>query len=105
MKPMIYCKKKNQGTHSVYLRVEEGTFFLFHQNYRKSVQTYFAKGVTINQAMDFSKTHRDVALRRTMEKMPMYITYVEKEQNLVILRKTEKKRINLKVRNYENVCA
>ena len=53
------------------------------------------KGVTIHDAFDTSKARFDSALMRTMEKIPSYIRYVEKECGIAVLEKTKKKRKRL----------
>jgi hypothetical protein len=62
MKTTIYCKPTSQGIHSFYLLSDAGEFFLFNQNYRKGVHSYFSKGVRLEEARDFSKSNRDSAM-------------------------------------------
>lgn len=93
MKTTIYCKPTAQGIHSFYLLSKDGDFFLFNQKYRKGVQRFFAKGVQLEKARDFSKCNKDSAIIRTMNKFPMYIRYIEKEYGIVILEQTKKRSI------------
>lgn len=92
MKTTIYCRVTEQGIHSFYMKVDGKRYYLFTQNYRKGVQDYFSGGVSVDQAMDFSKTHGDDALMRTMTKLPYYIKDIENEFHVTVLRQTQKKR-------------
>lgn len=92
MKPTIYCKEKTKGMHSFYIIADTGLeYFLFSQSYRKGVQNYFGKGVRLDQARNFAKSSKDSAIMRTMQKLPMYIKYVEKEYDIEIFEQTRKK--------------
>lgn len=91
MKSMIYCKTTRKGIHSFYLVVNGERYLLFNQKYRRGVGRYFRRGVSINQSIDYSKTHNDAALKKTMSKIPMHLRYVEKEFDLQVLEKTKKK--------------
>ena len=90
MKAMIYCVKK-QGMHSFFMLQGKQKYYLFCQNYRKGVQEYFCKGVSLNESIDYSKAHNDSAIMRTMSKLPMYIKYIEKEYGIEVFEKTKKK--------------
>jgi len=103
MKATIYCEASEKGVHSFYLSTAEEDYFLFSQNYRKGVHAYFSKGVRISEATDYSKTHNDSALQRTMTKIPMYIKYVEKEYDIEVLERTKKKKHSSS--GYEQRCA
>lgn len=91
MKTTIYCKPTAQGIHSFYLITDAREYFLFSQNYRKGVQSYFSKGVRLDQARNYSKSNSDSAIIKTMNKLPMYIKYIEKEYGICILEQTKKK--------------
>ena len=104
MKAMIYCEPTERGIHSFYLVTEGREYFLFNQNYRKGVQEYFNRGVSIDQAMNYSKTHNDSALVRTMTKLPTYIKYIEKEYEIEVFEQT-KKRNSKNYHFYEMKCA
>ena len=95
MKNMIYCEPTACGVHTFFLVVNGQKYYLFSQNYRKGVHAYYSKGVPLTQAVNYSKTHNDSALIRTMSKLPMYIKYVEKEYGIEVLKRTKKKRRNV----------
>lgn len=87
---MVYCVKK-QGLHSFFIIQGGQKYYLFSQNYRKGVQKYYCKGVSLNESIDYSKAHNDSAVIRTMTKLPMYIKYVEKEYSIEVFEKTKQK--------------
>lgn len=85
MMNQIYCKPTAKGIHSFYCRHSDGNdYYLFSQPYRKGVAAYFRDGVILDKAIDKSLAHYDTAVLRTMDKLPMYIKYVEKEQGIKI---------------------
>lgn len=104
MKAIIYCETAEHGVHSFYLLNEGQKHFLFSQDYRKGVQEYFGKGVTLKQSMNYSKTHNDSALVRTMTKIPVYLRYVEKEYQIEVLEQT-KRRNSKNYHFHEKRCA
>jgi hypothetical protein len=88
----IFCKQQEFGTHSFFVRHEGRNYYLFSQKYYKQVQDYFAGGVTVSDALDFSKTHRNAMLIKTMQKLPSHIKYIEQEFGITVLKQTAKKR-------------
>ena len=87
----IYCKPTAKGIHSFYLMVGTEEFFLFSQAYRKGVEEYYGRGVRIEESVKYSKAHNDSAIIRTMDKIPMYVRYVEKEYDIEVFEKTKRK--------------
>lgn len=66
-------------------------FYLFSQSYRKGVEEYYGRGVRIDDAIKYPRAHRDYAIIRTMEKIPMYEKYVEQEFDISVLNGTKKR--------------
>lgn len=91
MKTSIYCKPTAKGVHSFYLIVGNDEFFLFSQAYRKGVEEYYGKGVRIDESMRYSRAHKDSAITRTMDKIPMYVRYVEREYDIEVFERTKRK--------------
>ena len=91
MATTIYCTPTAKGVHSFYIEAGGETHFLFSQDYRRGVNEYFRDGVRLDDALNFSRAKGDNAIKRTMEKLPSYIKYIEREYDLEILRKTAKK--------------
>ena len=91
MKTMIYCRSTNKGVHTFYLNADGIEYYLFHQNYRKGVSNYYRNGVSLDYAINFGRSKKDDALMRTMQKLPMYLKYAEKEYGIQVLNQTIKK--------------
>ncbi len=91
MRTMIYCKPTDKGVHSFYLVSGNEEYFLFSQSYRKGVEEYFGKGVCIDDSLKHSRAHFDTAICRTMDKIPMYVKYVEKEYEIEVFERTKRK--------------
>lgn len=91
MKTIIYCKATECGVHSFFMVSNGQEYYLFSQDYRRGVQQYYSKGVSLDESINFSKSHKDSAIERTMSKIPMYIQYIEKEYGIAILERTKKR--------------
>lgn len=85
----IFSKTTEKGKQSLYLRTNGKEYYLFSQDYRRSVKEYYSRPMSIDRALDFSRGEGR-AVRRTMEKLRIYIPYVEKEYGLCVLSKTKK---------------
>ena len=92
MKTVIYCEPIEKGVHSFYMLHEGEKYYLFSQKYRRGVHNYYSKGVLMNEALSYSRAHKDGAIIRTMEKLPMYIKYLEKEFSIEVLEKSKRKK-------------
>ena len=102
MKTRIFCRTTTKGIHTFYLNSDGKEYYLFHQDYRKGVAKYYRNGVTLTEAMNFSRSGHDSAIMKTMQKLPIYLKYAEKEYGIYILDKTIKK--NQKHGNYRIVA-
>ncbi len=92
----IICKVQTQGVHSFYYIDGDNQYFLFTQDFRKSVKEIFAGGVNINELNNItSKSH---AVNRTLDKLPAYIKYIENEYGIEILNKTKNKNKKIKTK-------
>lgn len=91
MRITIYCQSTSHDVHSFYLTVNGEKYFLFSQNYRKGVHGFYSKGVLLNDAIDYSRAGRDIAIVRTMKKIRMYIKYIEKEYGIEVLNQTKRR--------------
>ena len=56
MSKFIVCKTTGKSEQSYFLEMDNKLYFLFKQDYRVSNKEYYAKGVNVNDAIDFSKT-------------------------------------------------
>lgn len=91
MKTMIYCEVTNAGEHAFYLIDGNERYYLFSQKFKYGVQKYFSKGVSLRDSTNFSKSHNDSALRKTMSKIPLYIKYIEKSYEVEIYEQTKRR--------------
>lgn len=87
MSSKIFSKITQKGKQSLYLKTNGKEYYLFSQNYRRSVKEYYSTPITVDRALDFSYGDGH-AVRRTMEKLRTYIPYVEKEYGINVLDKT-----------------
>lgn len=88
MKSIVYCKTK-RGVLDYYVTADGKEYFLFRENFHKTNKDYFMNGVDVRQITDFSRT-TSASVKRTLEKLPSYIRYVEKEYDLAVAEKTKK---------------
>ena len=63
--------------------------FLFSQAYHVSNKEFFRNGVSVDRVNDYSGVH-STSVRKTMDKLPSYIRFVEKEYGVAIYDKTRK---------------
>ena len=97
MKNSIVCKTTAKGKQSLYLKVDGKEYFLFSQSFRKSVRDYYRNAVTIDRALDYS-AGTSLAVIKAMDKLRVYIPYIEKEYGVCVLNKTLKPRHSNKTR-------
>lgn len=79
----------NNSKLDFFLTYNNVEYWLFTGKLRKGVLNFYEKGVDLNKALDFSKSHNDTAIIKTMEKLPLYIRYIEREENIQIFDKTK----------------
>ena len=87
----IYCETTAKGVQSFFINANGETHFLFSQNFRRGVKDYFERGVRIDEAINFKRANGNSAIIHTMEKLPAYIRYVEREYGMEVLRRTARK--------------
>lgn len=93
MQTKIYCKEQKRGTLSFYLNHMGVDYFLFYQHFKSGTNDYYKNGVSLDEAINYSRGQRNRAVFKTMDKIPMYIKYIEKENNIQVLNKTKAKNI------------
>ena len=86
----IFCKTNDSGQQDFYIQAGKKTYFLFEQSYRKTIKSYFGNGVSLEQSLKFANS-TSFAIRNVMEKLPLYIKYIEKEYSIAILEQTKRK--------------
>lgn len=96
MKEKIIVRTNTQGTENTkagaeipkntsewklnfYLVTGGKTIYLFTQDYTKGVYDFFKNGKSTNELKQFKKWRRNPRLDKTIEKIPIYRTYVMRE--------------------------
>src|SRR5574344_1872992 len=98
MSNFIYSNTTDKGKQSFFLNNNGQEYYLFTQKFYRGVKNFFQNRQVINEALKVSNAHGDTALIRTIEKIPMYIRYIEREYGLIVLEKTAKHK--MKTRKY-----
>lgn len=100
MKTKVICKELSRGTLTFYAMVSGKEYFLFEQEFKKTVYDYFMNGVNVSVINDYSVAHSHT-VRKTLDKLPAYIHYIEKEYDLEIYEKTKDAKSNKKNKPYK----
>lgn len=88
-----YDNNTNKAYQDFYLKHDGRNYFLFRQDYRKGIKEYFGcGGVEIDRALKNNWNKLDRSVIRTIDKMPCYIHYIEKQYNIAVLERTKKLR-------------
>lgn len=95
MKAIIFCRTEAKGKHTFYVKTREDTYYLFQQDYRKTNNEYFKNGVSITDINNYGGVH-STSVRKTLDKLPIFIRYVEKEYGVAIYEKTKLKQEKVK---------
>ena len=93
MNTIVFCKVSEKDIIKFFLKHDNKIYYLFSQNYRKSAHLHFKHGVALEDTMDFCKAHGDQAIIHTMDKIPVYIKYIEKEYQISVYNKTKQKNL------------
>lgn len=88
------------GTLYFYAVVGGSEYFLFTQDFRKTLKDYFSNGVNVDKTGNYSSAH-SVVVRRVLDKLPSYLRYVEKEFGVDIYEKTKEQKTPRKVKAYK----
>lgn len=88
----VFCRNTDKhDSQSFYMEYNGERYYLFTQNYKRGVATHFRNGVRLDDALDFTRAKGDRGVLRVMEKLPMYIKYIEDVYGVEVLRKTARK--------------
>lgn len=86
----IYCKNENRGKLAYYVSVDNRDYFLFEQSYRKSNKECFRNGIFLDDLKRYRTQGR--SMQNVIEKILPYLKYIEKEFDLTLFRRTERKK-------------
>ena len=87
----VYCEKSRNNTISFYITYKDTDYYLFSQKFSKDTYNTYYKGIPLNRAMQPSLARDNRAILKTIEKLPIYIKYVEREEGFYVLDKSIKK--------------
>ena len=79
MKNRVTVTKSNGWIHFS-LTSGKQTRYLFSQKFTKGVYQYFRDGRSENEIKKFNKWNRNPRLDKTIEKIPLYVRYVFREE-------------------------
>ena len=91
MQTKVFCRTTAKSIQTFYVTVNGETKTLFSQTFRRSNKAFFEKGVNINSLGNFKNAHSE-SVRKTLDKLPSYLHYIEKEYDVIIYKKTESKK-------------
>ena len=83
MKAKVICKAAGKGQQNFFVVVAGKEYYLFRQDYRASNQDFFKNGVSIDSIGNYDGVHSQ-AVRKTLDKLPTYLRYIEKEYGIAI---------------------
>ena len=99
MATTVFCKTVSKGRQAFYLKTNKETYFLFEQNFRIGNKDFFQNGYSFYDGISYKNVH-NTAVRNILEKLIPYISYIEKEYSICILKKTQKKQRVVKNSRY-----
>ncbi len=85
----IICTVPQRGVHAFYYVNNGKRYWLFDQNYRKSIKKVFSRGINVNEL--YGLKNGNFAIDKTLEKLPSYVKYVEEEYDIEILSSPKRK--------------
>ena len=74
---------KEEKKLNFYLQTDRGRFYLFTQPFFNLFYQYFSAGKSERELLAYKKWNKNPRLDKTIEKIPLYIHYVLKEENLL----------------------
>lgn len=88
MQATVFCKTVAKGTQAYFVKADGKEYFLFHQDFRRSNKEFFQNGVSISELRRYSSAH-STSVRKTLDKLPAYLRYVEREYGVPIYTKKQ----------------
>ena len=101
MQATVFCKTTAKGRQTFYVARGNKKYLLFTQDYRVSNKEFFRNGVPANELFNYSNVH-STAVKKTLDKLPSYIRFVEDEYGIAIFEKTKRaKKVQKKQKPYK----
>lgn len=86
----VFCRTTAKGIQTFYVKANNIEYFLFSQAFRSSVKKHFENGVSLRDCSNYSSS-KSFSVRKTLDKLKVYLPYVEKEYGIALYEKTKKK--------------
>ncbi len=96
----VFCKSVAKGRQAFYLKTGNKNYFLFEQDFRKGNKEFFQNGYSFYDGISYKNVH-NTAVRNTLEKILPYISYIEKEYGISVLKKTQNKNRIVRKNRYD----
>ena len=100
MNSIVFCKTTEKAIHSFFVKVNGKDYFLFKQDFKKSNKDFFYNGVSVYDISNYSGIH-STSVKKTLDKLPTYLRYIEKEYDVAIYDKTKQKQSSKKKNIYK----
>ena len=97
MQAKVYCKTVAKGRQAFYINASGKDYFLFEQDFRKSNKEFFRNGHYLSDNIDYSRVTSS-SVRKTLEKIPSYVKYIESEHGISIFEKSKLKEKRQKIK-------
>ncbi|MBO4694599.1 MAG: hypothetical protein J5656_01560 [Clostridia bacterium] len=85
MRDKVYCKPNIKGQDVFFIRSNGEDYYLFKQHHRECVENRFSLGLSIDEALE--RGLNDPVLRKTAEKLKVFIPKCERENNMIFMNK------------------
>ena len=86
----IYCKTMGANQVGFYLQADGKEYFLCKQRFYASLWEYFSGGVELHSIFTKAGKHSH-AIREVKRKLPAYVEYIEREEDVRVLSKSPAK--------------
>ena len=87
----IVCRQ-NGYMHDFFVITDGVRYYLFTQKFRRGVDEFYRMAMPLGKAIKHGCGKGDRAIHRTMDKLRIYIKYIEKENDIIILEETRRKK-------------
>ena len=99
----IYCVKNENDTLDFFITGSSGSRYICTQKAYKTLYDMYRKPVPVHKAINFRRADENTILIKFMEKLPVYLRYIEKYDGYDNIRKRKKAshRRCINFRNYD----
>ena len=87
----VYCRRNKGNNLDFYIKNKETEYFLFSQRVYRGLESFFEKGVSLDNAINHRKGKGDSRIHKVMTKLPAYIRYIEKEYEIAFFEQSKRR--------------